>query len=60
MNRRRPVARTYVALKQSFKVTRLKAEVTFLTHVVTTKNIDTTKSRRRRNDVFMEVISRTV
>jgi hypothetical protein len=48
------VARAYVVLKQSSKVTRLKAEVTFLVHMVTTKSIDTTKSRRRRNDVLME------
>ena len=50
------MARTYVVLKQSSKVTRLKAEVTFLAHMVTTKSIDTTKSRRRRNDVLMEGI----
>ena len=44
---RRPVARTYVVLKQSFEVTRLKDEVAFLAHMVTTKSTDTTKSRTR-------------
>jgi hypothetical protein len=47
LNRRRPVARTYVVLKQSFKITRLKAEMAFVAHMVTTKSIDTTKNRRR-------------